>query len=132
MPATRLSDGIVQHFEPSQTTEGDRKPVTLIRLMKEEVSDKDSFFRLFVPFIEHHLENGSDNTELNFARTLSRLGSFLGWSTEDSDALSGSLVKFAKYLMDNLFLPCMLLRISARPLHTFIAGSPFPCALKRV
>lgn len=36
-----LFDRIIQDFEPSQATENVFKPVTLIRLMKEELSDKE-------------------------------------------------------------------------------------------
>lgn len=107
--ALRLFDSIVEQFEPSQATEKGLKPVSLIRLMKEEVSDKDSFLNLFFPFIKRHLGGVSNDAEPSIAHILTRLDNFSTWTTSDKSALGESLVMFANFLIDNFFLPCMLL-----------------------
>jgi hypothetical protein len=45
--AIRIFDEIILHFESSQATDSGYKPVTLISLMKNEVSEKDEFLNLF-------------------------------------------------------------------------------------
>ncbi|KAE8164618.1 hypothetical protein BDV40DRAFT_111933 [Aspergillus tamarii] len=100
-----LFDSLVKQFEHSDPIGKDFKPVTLIRLVKDEVSDKDSFLRFFFCFIEEHLDGTSKSNDFNLAQSLSRLGSFATWTTEGTDALRNGLVKFAKTLMDNCFLP---------------------------
>ncbi|OJI79447.1 hypothetical protein ASPTUDRAFT_194262 [Aspergillus tubingensis CBS 134.48] len=103
--ALRLLDSIVEQFEPSQAIEKGLKPVSLIRLMKEEVSDKDSFLNLFFPFIERHLGGVSNDAEPSIAHILTRLDNFSTWTTSDKSALGESLVMFANFLIDNFFLP---------------------------
>ncbi|PYH31387.1 uncharacterized protein BO87DRAFT_124860 [Aspergillus neoniger CBS 115656] len=107
--ALRLFDSIIEQYEPSQATEKGLKPVSLIRLMKEKISDKDSFFKLFFPFIERHLDGVSNDTEPSIAHILARLDSFSTWTTSGRSALGESLVIFANFLIDNFFLPYMLL-----------------------
>lgn len=106
--AMSLFDSLVKQFEHSDPIGKGLKPVTLVRLVKDEVSDKDSFLRFFFCFIEEHLDGTSKSNDFNLAQSLSRLGSFATWTTEGTDALHNGLVKFAKTLMDNCFLPCML------------------------
>ena len=77
--------------------------------MKEEISDKDSFLKLFFPFIEHYLDGVSSDEEPSITHILSCLDSFTTWTTSDKSALGESLVMFANFLIDNFFLPCMLL-----------------------
>ncbi|KAE8356841.1 hypothetical protein BDV28DRAFT_126299 [Aspergillus coremiiformis] len=101
--APRLFDSIISHFEPLQTTKNGFKPVTLIRLLKEEVSDTDGFLQLFFPFIEHYLDNDSNETDL--ARILPRLHSMAPWSTKDNHGIGACLIEFANFLMNNFFIP---------------------------
>ncbi|KAF1810202.1 hypothetical protein P152DRAFT_102443 [Eremomyces bilateralis CBS 781.70] len=102
--AIPIFDKIILHFEPSQATDSSYKPVTLIRLMKNEISEKDEFLSFFLSFIQQDLLGESDR-RTGLDRVLSHLTSFSSWSAEEKNALSGSLVAFAKYLVDNFFLP---------------------------
>ncbi|KAF5859457.1 hypothetical protein ETB97_002859 [Aspergillus alliaceus] len=115
--AMRLFDTLVKHFEHSDPIGKGLKPVTLVRLVKNEVSDKDSFLRFFFCFIEEHLDGISKSNDFNLAQSLSRLGSFTTWTTEGTDVLRDGLVKFAKTLMDNFFLPLKALA-SKTPYNT--------------
>ncbi|KAA8648905.1 uncharacterized protein ATNIH1004_004792 [Aspergillus tanneri] len=101
--AIQIFDEIILHFESSQETKGGYKPVTLISLMKNEVSEKDEFLSLFFAFIQQDLLDESRGIGLE--HILSHLAGFCSWSAEGKDALDGSLVAFAKYLVDNFFLP---------------------------
>jgi hypothetical protein len=51
----RIFDEVILHFESSQATDGGYKPVTLISLMKDKVSEKDEFLTLFFSFIQQDL-----------------------------------------------------------------------------
>lgn len=108
--ACGLFNSIITEFEPLQTTENGYKCITLIRLMKEEVSDKDNFLRLFLLFVENVLHGGTGEIELSFSHIISSLSNFATWTIDENEkvALGKSLVKFAKYLVDNFFLPRML------------------------
>lgn len=110
--ALRLFDSIIQHFEPSQTIKNSFIPVTLIRLTKEEVLDKDSFINLFFPLIEHYLDGTPLDTKPSLHRILPRLDGFITWTTENQRALGESLAMFARFLIDDFFLPCRLLYTS--------------------
>lgn len=107
--ALGLFDHIIQYFELSQATENVFKPVTLIRLMKEEVSDKEVFVNLFFPLIENHPNGTPLDKEPTLLRILDRLNSFATWATEDQSVLDEGLAVFARFLIDNCFLPYRLL-----------------------
>ncbi|KAE8150581.1 hypothetical protein BDV25DRAFT_108046 [Aspergillus avenaceus] len=70
--------------------------------MENEVSEKDEFLNLFFSYIRQDLlleeQSGLD-------QILSHLSGHSGWSAEEENVLSGSLLMFAKYLVDNFFLP---------------------------
>ena len=51
--AIRIFDEITLHFERSQETDSGYKPISLIRLMKHEVSEKDEFLSFFFSFTGH-------------------------------------------------------------------------------
>ncbi|KAL4801877.1 hypothetical protein BDV18DRAFT_147716 [Aspergillus unguis] len=106
--ARKLFDRIITHFEPLQAPGNDYKPITLIRLTKEEVIAEDQFLILSFTFIEHDRLRLME-TEINLSETLSNLHSFQQWTVEERHALNQSLVKFARYLIDNFFLPRMSL-----------------------
>ncbi|KAH1479494.1 hypothetical protein KXX06_005340, partial [Aspergillus fumigatus] len=53
--AIQVFDDIILHFEPCQATDIGYKPVTLIKHMKNEVSEKDEFLVLFFSFIQQEL-----------------------------------------------------------------------------
>jgi hypothetical protein len=101
--AIRVFDEIIRHFEPCQATDIGYKPVTLIRLMKNEVSEKDEFLDLFFSFIQQDLLGEREGTGLE--QILSYLARFDVLSAEEINALRDCLVIFAKYLVDNFFLP---------------------------
>jgi hypothetical protein len=102
--AIRVFDKIILHFEPCQATDIGYEPVTLIKLMKNEVSEKDEFLYLFFAFIQQELLGEREGTGLE--QILSHLDRFCFWSAEETNALRDCLVVFAKYLVDNFFLPC--------------------------
>jgi hypothetical protein len=102
--AIQVFDEIILHFEPCQATDIGYKPVTLIRLMKNEVSEKDEFLVLFFSFIQQELLGEREGTGLE--QILSHLARFSVGPAEETNALRGCLVIFAKYLVDNFFLPC--------------------------
>ncbi|KAL6232028.1 hypothetical protein BDW75DRAFT_28534 [Aspergillus navahoensis] len=72
--------------------------------MKNEVSEKDEFLDLFFSFIQQELLGEREGTGLE--KILSHLARFCVWSAEETNALRDCLVIFAKYLVDNFFLPC--------------------------
>ncbi|KAH8430179.1 HNH endonuclease signature motif containing protein [Aspergillus melleus] len=111
--ATKLFDRLMDNFEPSQASNNDYKPITLLRLTKGGVNAKDEFLILFFSFIEHE-RLGVTRTSL--AETLIGLQGFQGWTSEERNVLYRSLVNFAGYLMDNFFLP----------LKTLAAKTPQP------
>lgn len=100
--AIRLFNEIVGHFESSQGKDSGYKPVTLIRLMKNEVSEKDEFLNLFYSFLRQEL---LEQKEARLEQILSHLARFSHWPARDFDALRDSIGRFAKYLVDNFFLP---------------------------
>jgi hypothetical protein len=102
--AIQVFDKIILHFEPCQATDIGYEPVTLIKLMKNEVSEKDEFLDLFFAFIQQELLGEREGTGLE--QILSHLDRFCVWSAEETNALRDCLVVFAKYLVDNFFLPC--------------------------
>ncbi|KAL5052003.1 hypothetical protein BDW71DRAFT_169928 [Aspergillus fruticulosus] len=102
--AIRIFDEIISHFEPSQSTESGYYPVTLIRLMSVEISERDRFLSFFFSFIQQDLLD-EDDGGIHLGRVLSHLARFPSLPSEQKDALSGSLLAFAKYLVDNFFLP---------------------------
>ncbi|OGM50804.1 hypothetical protein ABOM_000676 [Aspergillus bombycis] len=71
--------------------------------MRNEVSDKDEFLSLFFTFIQQDLLDESGGTDLD--PILSHLAAFCHWSAKEKDVLRGSLGAFAKFLVDNFFLP---------------------------
>ncbi|OJJ50042.1 hypothetical protein ASPZODRAFT_128635 [Penicilliopsis zonata CBS 506.65] len=77
--AIRIFNEIISDFEPSQTTtDTGYKPVTLIRLMKCEVSEKDEFLNLFFSFLQRDmLDECEEETGLN--QILSHLTGFNNW-----------------------------------------------------
>ncbi|KAF7116757.1 hypothetical protein CNMCM5793_005314 [Aspergillus hiratsukae] len=103
--ATSIFNDIVVRFEPSQTAEYGYKPITLIALMEKEVSEKDEFLRFFFSFISQNLSAEGGERGIDVEHVLSRLASFDSWTTEEKNALGESLAAFAKYLVDNFFLP---------------------------
>ncbi|KAL3429313.1 hypothetical protein BDV09DRAFT_180610 [Aspergillus tetrazonus] len=102
--ATRIFDAIMMQFEPSQSTESGYYPVTLIRLMKFEISEKDEFLSFFFSFIQQDLLD-EDDERVGLGQVLSHLAPFPHLPFEQKDALKESLVAFAKYLVVNFFLP---------------------------
>lgn len=100
--AIQVFDNIMLHFEPCQATNISYKPVTLIKLMKNKVSEKDEFLDLFFTFIQQELLSEREGTGLE--QILSHLNRFCIWSAEETNALHDCLVAFAKYFIDN-FLP---------------------------
>ncbi|KAL4732936.1 hypothetical protein BDV11DRAFT_176176 [Aspergillus similis] len=102
--ATRIFDAIMMQFEPSQSTESGYYPVTLIRLMKFEISEKDEFLSFFFSFIQQDLLD-EDDERVGLGQVLSHLAPFPYLPSEQKDALKESLVAFAKYLVVNFFLP---------------------------
>jgi hypothetical protein len=102
--AIRIFDEITLHFERSQETDSGYKPITLIRLMKHEVSETDEFLSFFFSFTGQDLLDEEDGG-IGLDRILLHLAGFSNWSTEEQGTLSESLVTFAKYLVDNFFLP---------------------------
>lgn len=101
--AIQVFDNIMLHFEPCQATNISYKPVTLIKLMKNKVSEKDEFLDLFFTFIQQGLLSEREGTGLE--QILSHLNRFCIWSAEETNALHDCLVAFAKDFIDN-FLPC--------------------------
>ncbi|KAI2838196.1 hypothetical protein CBS147321_10996 [Aspergillus niger] len=119
--AIKVFDRLIQHFEPLQASNKDYKPMTLLRLMKEEVSSEDEFLVLFF----NHIEHGElEVTEASLSKTLARLHSFQEWTSEERDALNQSLANFASYLVDNFFLP--LKSLAAK------TPQPTPASLSRL
>ncbi|EDP53675.1 hypothetical protein KXV73_005715 [Aspergillus fumigatus] len=107
--AIRVFDEIIRHFEPCQATDIGYKPVTLIRLMKNEVSEKDEFLDLFFSFIHQELLGEREGTGLE--QVLSHLARYRIWSAEETNSLRDCLVIFAKYLVNNFFLPLKALAV---------------------
>ncbi|KAL4958634.1 uncharacterized protein BDV14DRAFT_37361 [Aspergillus stella-maris] len=122
--ATRLFDRIIDHFEPLQASGNDYKPITLLRLTKDGVLIEDEFLILSFTFIEHDRLGLTEEKEIGLAETLSNLHSFQKWTAEKRHALDQSLVKFARYLMDNFFLP--LKSLAAK------TPQPTPASLSRL
>jgi hypothetical protein len=60
----QLFDKIILHFEPCQATNISYEPVTLIKLMKNKVSEKDEFLDLFFTFIQQKLLSEREGTGL--------------------------------------------------------------------
>ncbi|KAL7650002.1 hypothetical protein ACMYSQ_011815 [Aspergillus niger] len=104
--ATKLFDKLIKRFEPLQTSNKDYRPLTLIRLTKEEVSAEDEFLILFFTLIE--LDHLGVTTEIRVAEVLARLHTFERWTSEEQNILLQCLVHFADYLIDNFFLPLKL------------------------
>lgn len=102
--ATRIFDEIMLQFEPSQPTDSGYYPVTLIRLMSVEISERDEFLSFFFSFIHQDLLD-EDDGRTGLGQVLSTLAPFPHLPSEQTDALKESLVAFAKYLVDNFFLP---------------------------
>jgi hypothetical protein len=92
-------------FEPSQPTDCGYCPVTLIQVMKVEVSEKDEFLSFFFSFIKQDLLYEDDEERIGLGQVLSHLAPFPQLPSEQKDALRESLVAFAKYLVDNFLLP---------------------------
>ena len=86
------------------------KPILLTRLVRDQVIDKNAFLRFCSYFIGEELGGASNNnynlTELSAC--LSCLNSRSIWAAEIIEALYNGLVNFAKFIIDNLFMPCML------------------------
>ncbi|XBQ88631.1 hypothetical protein V6000_004243 [Aspergillus fumigatus] len=106
--AIQVFDNIMLHFEPCQATNISYKPVTLIKLMKNKVSEKDEFLDLFFTFIQQGLLSEREGTGLE--QILSHLNRFCIWSAEETNALHDCLVAFAKDFIDN-FLPLKSLAV---------------------
>lgn len=102
-PLNRVFDKIILHLEPCQASDIGYEPVTLIKLMNNEVFEKDEFLDLFFTFIQQELLGETEGTGLE--QILSHIDRFCVWSAEETNALRDCLVVFAKYLVDN-FLPC--------------------------
>lgn len=148
--ANILFDSITTQFEPSQATDKAYKPITLIRLVKEEVADKDDFLDLFFSFVKHDLYGDSEGRErrerreLNFAQILLSLEDFAVWTADKKNTLGESVTTFARYLMDNFFLPrtllntylkCIILTLFSQSTgckdSSTHAGIPFSCSTIR-
>ncbi|KAE8379867.1 hypothetical protein BDV26DRAFT_258410 [Aspergillus bertholletiae] len=115
--AMGLFDGLIKQFETSDPVGEDLKPITLVRLVKDEVSDKDNFLRFFFCFIEEHLDGNSKSDDFNLAQFLFRLGSFAMWTIENINILRDGVVRFAKTLIDNFFMPMKALALKT-PFNT--------------
>jgi hypothetical protein len=102
--AIRVFDEIILHFELCQATDTGYRPVTLIRLMKDEVSEKDEFLDLFFSFVQQDLlgERGGTGLEQSYPT----LPDFVSGQLKTQNVLGDCLVDFAKYLVDNFHLPC--------------------------
>ncbi|KAF3384200.1 hypothetical protein DPV78_012741 [Talaromyces pinophilus] len=76
--AHRIFDDIIHAFEPIQTRLCDRyEPVTLIRVMRDEVSETDAFLGLFFGVVQHCLlgvERGDVGDVLGYLGSISALG----------------------------------------------------------
>lgn len=109
--AIELFNTIIHYFEPLQESTKEYKPITLVRLTKEEISVKDEFLLLFFTFIERDRFGISEDEQkkICLAETVSNMQNFQRWTNEERHALGHSLVKFAMYLIDNFFLPRMSL-----------------------
>ncbi|BCR99988.1 HNH endonuclease signature motif containing protein [Aspergillus luchuensis] len=105
--AIELFNTIIHYFEPLQESTKEYKPITLVRLTKEEISVKDEFLLLFFTFIERDRFGISEDEQkkICLAETVSNMQNFQRWTNEERHALGHSLVKFAMYLIDNFFLP---------------------------
>ncbi|KAE8400278.1 hypothetical protein BDV37DRAFT_297081 [Aspergillus pseudonomiae] len=83
------------------------KPILLTRLVRDQVIDKNAFLRFCSYFIGEELGGASNNnynlTELSAC--LSCLNSRSIWAAEIIEALYNGLVNFAKFIIDNLFMP---------------------------
>ncbi|PWY87486.1 hypothetical protein BO70DRAFT_195455 [Aspergillus heteromorphus CBS 117.55] len=110
--AIQISDEIIATLEPSQSTNNGYKPVTLIRLMRNAVSEKDDFLRLLFSFIQQDLlgESRGGGTGLD-DQILPYLASFPDWPADEIDTLSASLAGFSQYLVENFFLPLKALAV---------------------
>ncbi|PWY81598.1 hypothetical protein BO94DRAFT_443735, partial [Aspergillus sclerotioniger CBS 115572] len=106
--AIRVFEDIIVHFEPLQAADSGYKPVTLINLMKCEVSEKDEFLNLFFSFIQQDL---LQEKHVGIDKILSHLSGQFDWSAEKKNTLSNSLITFAKFLVDNFFLPLKALAV---------------------
>lgn len=110
-----MFDDIVGHFESSQGKESGCKPVILIKLMKDEVSEKDGLLSLFYSFPQQEL---LDEKEAGLGQILSHLARFSHWEARDVSSLRDSLGSFAKYLVDNFFLPRKVPGYTERTRHS--------------
>ncbi|KAL4747393.1 hypothetical protein BDW72DRAFT_206485 [Aspergillus terricola var. indicus] len=86
--ANRIFNEIMSQFEPSQPTDSGYFPVTLVRRMSVEQDLLDK-----------------DDGRIGLGQALSTLAPFPNLPSEQKDAIKKSLVAFAKYLVDNFFLP---------------------------
>ncbi|KAL4937108.1 hypothetical protein BDV06DRAFT_203651 [Aspergillus oleicola] len=102
--ATRIFDEIMLQFEPSQPTDSGYYPVTLIRLMNVEITERDEFLSFFFSFIQEDLPD-EDDERIGIGQVLSHLAPFPHLPSEHKDALRESLVAFTKHLVDNFLLP---------------------------
>ena len=80
--------------------------------MHEEVFVKDEFLTLFFTHIEHDRLGIAEDKAISLSESLSGLVGFQGWTAEEQYTLDQSLVRFARYLIDNFFLPRMFLILS--------------------
>ena len=115
--ATELFNKLIQHFEPLEKSYEDYKPITLVRLMKEEVLAEDEFLIFFFTLIER---DRPGVTDFSLADTLARLDGFDRWTPEKRHVLFQSLVNFTSYLIDNFFLPrtSLILFPGSRDIHS--------------
>ena len=105
--AYRIFDDIVRGYEPIQEKlESKYKPIILIRVMKDEVSQTDEFFKLFFRFLQRMILNIDEEDCENIGRIVSHLDDIQSLSAEQKSALGRAFADFCASLIDSFFLPC--------------------------
>lgn len=89
--AIRIFDEIIIRFESVQPSDSPYKPITLINLMRDEVSEKDEFLNFFLAFIQQELLE-EDEGAIGLDKILSYLTNFPDLSVVEKKALNESTV----------------------------------------
>lgn len=104
-PAYRIFDDVIREYEPIQEKlESKYKPITLIRVMKDEVSETDEFLSLLFTFLQRVILNIDEDHD-DIGQILSHLDDIPSLSTEERFILSKGLAVFSASLIDSSFLP---------------------------
>lgn len=105
--ANRIFDDIVREYEPIQEKlESKYKPITLIRVTKDEVSQTDEFLMLFFRFLQRMILNIDEEDCEDIGRIVSHLDDIRSLSAKQKSALGRGLADFCASLIDSFFLPC--------------------------